>query len=138
MDLYQDAKLRQAAASGKYKRLFMRLVNSNEDKLRMIFEDVEEILGFRLPTSARLYSAWWANEEPGGRHTQALAWTAAGWKTSDVDVDTETLVFVRKNSIHRPRTDRSKIDLEAFHVHHAELLTNDWTFSREDMYEDRM
>ena len=54
MDLYQDAKLRQAAASGKYKRLFMRLVNSNEDKLRMIFEDVEEILGFRLPTSARL------------------------------------------------------------------------------------
>ena len=138
MNLYQDAKLRQAAASGKYKRLFMRLVSSNEDKLRMIFEDVEEILGFRLPPSARKHRAWWANEKTGGSHTHALAWTAAGWKTSDVDVDAETLVFVRKNTIHRPSTDRSKIDLEAFHVHHAELLTDDWTFSREDMYEDRI
>ena len=138
MDLYQDAKLRQAAASGKYKRLFMRLVNSNEDKLRMIFEDVEEILGFRLPTSARKHRAWWANERIGGSHAHALAWTAAGWKTSDVDVDTETLVFVRKNPIHRPWTDRSKIDLEDFHVHHAELLQKDATFSREEIYEDRI
>jgi hypothetical protein len=56
------------------------------------FEDVEHVLGAELPQSARLYLAWWANGEAGA-HVQALAWSAAGWETSDVDLQRKRVVF---------------------------------------------
>ena len=114
----------------------MRLVNSNEDKLRMIFEEVEEILGFRLPRPpASIGHGGQTRELAAVILTRLHGQPQAGRLRT---VDTETLVFVRKNPIHRPWTDRSKIDLEAFHVHHAELLQKDATFSREEIYEDRV
>ena len=138
MLLDQKWKFRQAAADGKYGRLFMCLVDRPDYMWRTTFEEIEEVLGFSLPPSARCHRPWWANQKNVGSRSQALAWTAAGWKTSEVDMAAETLVFKRPKPARAPKVKRAKIDLDKeFHVHHAELLQKDATFSREEIYEDR-
>ncbi|MEI9965095.1 MAG: hypothetical protein WDM92_10655 [Caulobacteraceae bacterium] len=59
----------------------------------MTFEEVETILGFPLPRSARLHQPWWSNSR--GTHSHADAWLKAGWRTSRVDIGGERVVFVR-------------------------------------------
>ena len=133
MDKHQFRQLQERAARGKYKRLFMTLLVRRSGEWRATFDDVEGLLTFDLPMSARRYSAWWANDES---HSQALSWIGAGWMTSDVDVESETITFTPKNS---GPVDRSLFDLNVvLPVHHTKLLTNDWTFSREEIYEDRI
>jgi hypothetical protein len=61
--------------------------------LEFRFSDIEEVLGFRLPRSARRYAAWWSNN--GGSHVQAKAWLEAGYETSEVRLTGETVRFVR-------------------------------------------
>ncbi len=85
----------QAAARGKYAPLFRHLAAIGGPDWRASFSEIEAILGFALPASARLHRPWWANQTRGGGHSHALAWQAAGWKTGDVDLDGETLVFRR-------------------------------------------
>ena len=132
----QDVRLRQAAAASKYSRLFIHLVDRNDYKWRTTFEDVEEVLEFDLPESARNHRPWWANDES---HTHALAWIAAGWKTAEVDLAAKTLTFERPKPARIPRAKRTKINLDKeFPVHHAKLLRKDATFSREEIYEDRI
>lgn len=46
------------------------------------FEEIEEILGFKLPRSAHEHSAWWSNER--GTHVQARAWMDADWQVLHV------------------------------------------------------
>ena len=136
MDTRQSRTLQERAARGKYKRLFMTmLVRSGGDEWRTTFENIEGLLRFTLPASARRHPAWWANEKDGGGKSQKLAWTAAGWKTAEVDMEAETVVFRREDAM----VDRSLFDLDVvFPVHHAELLQKDATFSREEIYEDRI
>ena len=75
----------------KYDPLFHHL-DSSQGTVDLQFGDVEEILGFRLPASARKHTAWWSNS--GGTHVQSAAWQAAGYKTADVSVEQETIRFV--------------------------------------------
>lgn len=82
---------RNSAPGGKYGPLYLRLMKLAGSEWRVSFGDVEEVLGFRLPDSARRHRPWWTN----GGHGQALAWVNAGWRTSDVDLGGETLVFRR-------------------------------------------
>lgn len=44
------------------------------------FDQIEAILGFSLPRSAREYQAWWANQVGAG-HVQSDAWLDNGWHT---------------------------------------------------------
>jgi len=60
----------------------------------MGFSEVETVLGFPLPASARQYPAWWSNNV--GTHVGARAWREAGWKTSRVDIAGERVTFVRE------------------------------------------
>ncbi len=55
---------------------------------------MEDILGFRLPDSARSHSAWWENEEEGS-HVQAKEWRKSGWRTAEINLTGETVVFRR-------------------------------------------
>jgi len=63
------------------------------DYVRFSFREIETILGFELPKSARTYAPWWANV--GGSHVQAEAWMGAGWRTCQVDVPGEAVSFER-------------------------------------------
>lgn len=62
----------------------------------MTFVEVEEVLGFPLPDSARAGPSWWSNNA--GSHVGVSAWRDAGWKASRVDVGGEKVVFVREKA----------------------------------------
>lgn len=87
--------MEQAVRRGKYAPLFTYLNRLSGREWHVSFHDLEKILGFNLPNSARIYRPWWANQGAKGGHSQALAWEMAGWKTANVDLEAEKLVFVR-------------------------------------------
>ena len=96
MSATRDQLVRDAAARGKYAPLYRHLLSARpEPKWRTTFGELEGILGFRLPDSARLHRPWWSNSKKGSGHSHALAWQAAGWRTREVDIEAETLVFAR-------------------------------------------
>jgi hypothetical protein len=76
----------------KYDSLMHHLM-AEQASVELTFAQLESILGFGLPPSARLYAAWWSNS--GGSHVQSHAWLAAGFRTEDVDLAGQTVRFVR-------------------------------------------
>lgn len=77
----------------KYDRLadHLRSLNRSADQ-SFSFGEIEDVLGFPLPASARAYQAWWANQR-NGRHVQANAWLDAGWHTQDLDLKARRVTF---------------------------------------------
>lgn len=89
----------ETAIRGKYTPLYRHLCALPDSEWPATFGEVEEILGFRLPGSARRHSAWWSN---GRGHSHALSWHAAGWRTRQVNIAAETLMFVRREDAPEP------------------------------------
>lgn len=81
----------------KYDPLERHLRGLESDRWDTSFAEIEAVLGFRLPASAREYPAWWANNDPGSRHTSA--WLRAGWHTSELDLRGERVRFERDTSV---------------------------------------
>ncbi len=91
--------LQEAAAHGKYAPLHRYLLALHTaPEWRASFGEIEAILGFRLPDSARLHRPWWSNRKSGG-YGHALAWQAAGWRTRAVDLEAESLTFERAGNV---------------------------------------
>lgn len=76
----------------KYHPLFEHLLFSGQGCLTMTFSEIEDIIGGRLPPSARGREEWWANSPSG--HSQARAWLRASYRASHVDLAGETVDFV--------------------------------------------
>lgn len=121
---------RQMAAKGKYHRLYTHLCRLTTQEWRTTFSEVETIIGFGLPPSARLHRPWWSNQSGRIGHSQALAWAAAGWETAEVDMDAETLLLRRK-AVDSAR--RFNLD-EVLPVHSAGGWPEDLSLRREDIY----
>jgi hypothetical protein len=83
-----------ARPSSKYEPLRAYLSTCDEPVIRLTFSQIERILQTNLPTSARKYRPWWANELD-GTHIHARAWIDAGRKTANVDMNAEAVDFVR-------------------------------------------
>ena len=47
---------------GKYKSLYQYLENRYANTVVLTFAQIEDLLGFTLPDSARVHQEWWANE----------------------------------------------------------------------------
>jgi hypothetical protein len=77
----------------KYDPLRHHLRQQMESRVAMTFRQVESIIGASLPASARRHRPWWANDATG--HAHASAWLEAGYRTEQVDMEAQTLVFVR-------------------------------------------
>ena len=107
--------MQQVAARGKYAPLFRYLVATDARQWRATFQEVEAVLGFSLPSSARVHRSWWSNQA-NGSHSHALAWHAAGWRTSAVDLSAEALVFERIDDAAAPSQRHLSID-EIFPPH---------------------
>jgi hypothetical protein len=60
-------------------------------RCRMSFHQIERVLGFALPPSARKHRPWWSNNPHNSAMTKA--WLAAGFRTEQVDMAAQTLVF---------------------------------------------
>jgi hypothetical protein len=85
---------KRGATGGKYNALHTYLLGLDKTEWRARFAEIEKILGFALPSSARNYAAWWANTADGS-HPHSAAWTAAGWRTSNLNLTGETVWFTR-------------------------------------------
>lgn len=81
-------------AMGKYEPLAEQLRRRDDDSWTVSFAEVEQILGFPLPASARAYREWWANQRSGG-HSQTRGWQDAGWQVWKVDLPGERATFRR-------------------------------------------
>src|SRR5713226_5252461 len=49
---------------GKYQSLYQYLDNRYADTVVLTFAQIEDLLGFTLPDSARVHHEWWANNDP--------------------------------------------------------------------------
>ena len=78
--------------SAKYRGLAEYLLSSNETRITLSYSQIEEILGFALPDTARKFKqSYWANTET---HSYASSWMAVGYKTR-VDVESDTVTFIK-------------------------------------------
>ncbi len=77
----------------KYQPLEKLLSRRSVSHIPMTFADIEAVIADRLPASARKHRAWWSNNPSNSVIT--YAWLAAGYRTSRVDLEAESLVFVR-------------------------------------------
>ena len=131
----QEQRQRERAGRGKYQRLYAHLCGLQVQEWKTSFGEIEGILGFSLPNAARDFRPWWANQKDFSGRSQALAWTAAGWKTAVVDMRSETLVFRRINGVEATR--KPTID-EILPARSVGAWPERVGLRREDMYEDRV
>jgi hypothetical protein len=91
----------------KYEPLRHWLRQVGADRVRVSFVEIESVLGFRLPDSARSLAQWWVNTR--GSHVQAAAWMDAGWRTCQVDLVGEYVSFERlgKSALAGEATDQA-------------------------------
>lgn len=140
MAMNRERLYRETAARGKYAPLYRHLcalVEAGETEWRTRFSEIEAILRFELPSSARKWFAWWANQKQGGSHSHALAWQAAGWRTREVDLGDETLVFVRPGdrTVERATIGRRTFSIdEVLPPHDPGSWPAGFTLGREQVY----
>jgi len=79
-------------ARNKYQKLEEYLRNSSEQIENLTYEDIERIIGTKLPLSAYRHRAWWSNTG----HPHAKTWSNVHWKVSSVDIG-KSVTFTRKN-----------------------------------------
>ncbi len=135
MTINRELEYRKMASRGKYRRLYNHLQSRPRREWQTTFQEIENILGFQLPPSARLHRPWWSNQRNGNGHSQALAWNAAGWDTANVNLQSEMLSLKPKEPEDEPK--RPTLD---------EILpprsVGEWIdvpkFRREELYSDRL
>ncbi len=80
----------------KYDPLTSHLATQHSKLVPMTFAEIEQQLGFSLPSSSRNHRAWWSNNP--SNNVMTKAWLAAGYETAQVDLDHEKLMFVKDNA----------------------------------------
>jgi hypothetical protein len=76
----------------KYWPLEQFLLKQTASRIAMRFDQIETLIGEKLPPSAFEHRPWWANEARG--HSHAKAWLDAKFQTSEVDMAARKLTFV--------------------------------------------
>ncbi|WP_420642163.1 DUF4268 domain-containing protein [Candidatus Leptofilum sp.] len=79
----------------KYAKLaiFLNIQPEDTQQLKLSFDDIEEILGFALPKSAREHRAWWSNDSVG--HSWSKEWLDVDWRVASVNMTNEVVRFAR-------------------------------------------
>jgi hypothetical protein len=79
-------------APGGYATLHKYLTNRYADVVVLTFDQIEGLLGFRLPDSARTQQEWWTGRAEGDEPSCSGAWTMAGM-TARPNLMAQTVVF---------------------------------------------
>ncbi len=95
----------------KYEPLKRHLESLVGSEWRATFTEIEAVLGFVMPASARRHQPWWANDATG--HSHARAWLDAGWRTSDVDIADERVKFRRIANVQRGFAESAAYEADA-------------------------
>ena len=78
-------------ATSRYAPLADYLRKSGRAEIPMTFDDIEEVIGSKLPPRASTHRAWFSNNPTSNPMTRA--WLAAGYRSTDVDMAKRKLVF---------------------------------------------
>jgi 5-methylcytosine-specific restriction protein A len=81
----------------KYAALSKHLAQLTSDSVRLPFSRIEQLIGERLPPSARKHPAWWANSKTKDSHRWAHLWLAAGWEKVGLDIEQGWVEFRRND-----------------------------------------
>ena len=84
----------------KYAALIEHLKAQKAQRIPMTFAQIERVLKFPLPDSARRHRAWWSNNPDNNVMTRA--WREAGFRTEQVDLERGQLVFRRESATASP------------------------------------
>jgi len=87
--------------TSKYAPLQEYLRQRGEDEISLTFAEIEQLLGVKLPVTARAQKAWWSNRSTGS--VQANAWMLAGYHAEEVDLSNEQVIFRRPGIIYKIR-----------------------------------
>jgi hypothetical protein len=84
-------------SSSKYDPLEKHLKKLNRQSISMSFDEIQDVVGCKLPPSAFKHRPWWSNNPSNSVIT--YAWLKAGYKTADVDMANRRLVFRKTNEL---------------------------------------
>ena len=76
-------------------RRYLSDLPSDTEEITISFDQVERMIGDKLPNSASRYLEWWSNEESGS-HVQAHAWMNANWVVETVNLNDKWVRFHRE------------------------------------------
>ena len=76
--------------TGRYEPLTAYLKGQDASSVTVTFDQLAEILGFRLPAAASNHAEWW---QEGSSHPQARGWRDAGWTFVRTDRRAQTVTF---------------------------------------------
>jgi hypothetical protein len=82
----------------KYDALGTFLRSQNMEQVPVTFSEIERVTGTKLPNSKQ-YPAWWSNNA--WNNVMTKVWLEAGYRTEQVDIAGEKLIFRRAP---QPRT----------------------------------
>ena len=98
---------------GKYARLGEFLRKQPTDEVPITFDRIEKITGAKLPRSAKLYRAWWSNNDRNSVMTRE--WLAAGFQSEQVDMEGGKLVFRRVRRRKVPGANETQMAMPSRH-----------------------
>ena len=87
----------------KYAPLASWLRRYPENRVRLSFEEIEQIIEAELPPSAYQHRHWWANDSVG--HVQSKQWLDAGWRVGYRNMSANEVTFVRIKELERAYID---------------------------------
>lgn len=106
------------SGSSRYVQLanFLNDQPTKIDQLQLSFDQIEEILGFDLPQSAREHRAWWANDMVG--HSWSKEWLDVDWRVASVNMSEQVVRFARAKE-----RDKAYIDFFSNLIHELSKQT---------------
>ena len=94
-DAAVESPRRGRGDAGEYRLLHKYLAGRFADRLVLTFSQIEDLVGFSLPESARLRAEWWGTSHASeDRTTQSDAWTLAH-RTASVNLPAQCVTFER-------------------------------------------
>jgi hypothetical protein len=79
---------------GEYQLLYKYLRDRYANRVVLTFGEIEDIVGFSLPESARLQPEWWIGAAIAPRSAQSDSWTMAS-RTAVANLSAKNVVFDR-------------------------------------------
>lgn len=95
--------------NGKYFKLTDVLKSSNKNTMKFTFSELESLLGFELPKSARNHRAFWANTDT---HSISLNWLSAGYEVSNIDIEIGEVEFSKISFLQNEKKGKKEFSLK--------------------------
>lgn len=116
----QSANPEMPSGSKKYRFLSDYLHESNLPQVKLSFQEIEDILKFKLPDSAATHRAFWANTTS---HSIALSWLSVNYLVVEANLDEQYVIFERKREFEKMTIDeqmKTIVDeiISEYGIHH--------------------